>query len=108
MKKLGPNVVLITDGTKGAYAYDGKEKIFIPMYPDPKPPVERTGAGDSFTSAFSVFYLSGKNLRDSLMRAPINSMSVVQYVGAQKGLLTKNKIEEFLKKAPKNYKIKNI
>jgi hypothetical protein len=31
-------------------------------------------------------------------------MSVVQYVGAQEGLLTMDKIEEFLANAPEDYK----
>jgi hypothetical protein len=32
-------------------------------------------------------------------------MSVIQYVGAQKGLLTAEKIEEYLKNKPDDYKI---
>ena len=106
VKNLGPKIVLITDGPKGAYSYDGLEYLFCPAYPDPKPPVERTGAGDSFTSTFVSLYAKGGNIHECLLRAPINSMSVVQYTGAQKGLLTEEKIEEHFKKAPAYYKIK--
>jgi len=100
---LGPKIVVITDGPKGAYTYDGKEIWHINMYPDPKPPVDRTGAGDSFSSTFTIALAMGKSIQEALMWGPINSMSVVQYLGAQKGLLSREKLEEYLKNAPENY-----
>jgi ribokinase len=103
IRDLGPNIVVITDGPKGAYTYDGKEMWHINMYPDPKPPVDRTGAGDSFSSTFTVALAMGKSIQEALMWGPINSMSVVQYLGAQKGLLSREKLEEYLKNAPENY-----
>lgn len=108
MHHLGPKIVCITDGPRGAYAYDGKEAWFMPPYPDPKPPYERTGAGDSFASTFTVALSLGKNLSEALMWGPINSMSVVQYVGAQKGLLTREALEKILKNAPGNYRPRKI
>jgi len=103
MRDRGPKIVLITDGPRGAYAYDGKEAWFMPPYPDPQPPYERTGAGDAFASTFASALALGKPVREALMWAPINSMSVVQYVGAQKGLLTRPQLEEYLSKATHNY-----
>ena len=47
----------------------------------------------------------GKDLKEALLWGPINSMSVVQYVGAQEGLLTREKIEEYLQNAPEDYKV---
>ncbi len=108
MHGIGPKVVCITDGPKGAYAYDGKSAWFMPPYPDPKPPYERTGAGDSFASTFTVALSLGKSLDEALMWGPINSMSVVQYVGAQKGLLTRKALEEFLANAPASYRPRHI
>jgi sugar/nucleoside kinase (ribokinase family) len=108
MHVLGPEIVVITDGPKGAYAYDGKEFLFMPPYPDPKPPYERTGAGDAFSSTIVGAMISEKTLPEALQWAGINSMSVVQEVGAQKGLLTKEKIEEYLKNAPEDYKAEKI
>ncbi len=105
---LGPKIVCITDGPKGAYAYDGQEAWFQPMYPDPKPPVERTGAGDSFSSTFTVALASGLSVEKALSWGPINSMSVVQYIGAQEGLLTRGELEELLENAPSDYKTKKI
>lgn len=103
---LGPKIVFITDGIKGAYASDGKESYFMPIYPHE--PYERTGAGDAFASTVSVALLMGKSLQEALSWGPINSMSVVQYVGAQKGLLTKDALEKYLAEAPEDYKVKLI
>lgn len=104
VRDLGPETVVLTDGVKGAYTYDGQEMWFIPPYPDPKPPFERTGAGDAFASTTVAALCLDKDLPTALSWGAINSMSVVQYTGAQKGLLTREKIEEYLKNAPENFK----
>jgi sugar/nucleoside kinase (ribokinase family) len=101
MKELGSSIIVITDGIKGAYAYDGQNFLFMPVYPHS--PYERTGAGDAFASTITACLARGMTLEEALKWAPINSMSVVQYVGAQKGLLTEEKIKEFLTKAPADY-----
>ena len=105
---LGPKVVVVTDGPAGAYAYDGVEAWFMPPYPDPKPPYERTGAGDAFSSTFAVAIASGLSVPEALRWAPVNSMSVVQYVGAREGLLTREKLEKYLRDAPADYMPKEI
>jgi ribokinase len=106
LRALGPKIVVMTDGIKGAYAYDGTDAWFMPVYP--QEPFERTGAGDAFASTFTTALLLGKTIPEALIWAPINSMSVVLQVGAQKGLLTQTQIEEFLVKAPEDYKPKKI
>lgn len=108
MRNLGPNVVVITDGPNGAYAYDGYEGFFMPPFPDPKPPYERTGAGDAFASTFTAAVALGKSLFDAFLWSPVNSMSVVQQIGAQKGLLTQEDMLKYLSQAPQNYKPEKI
>jgi ribokinase len=110
MHELGPKIISITDGPAGAYAYDSyhDEYWFHPIYPDPQPPVERTGAGDSFSSTFAVAIAQGKTVAEALSWGPINSMNVVQHIGAQAGLLTKEKLEEYLTNAPEHYKPEQI
>ncbi len=108
MHALGPKIVVITDGPDGAFVYDGVEFWHGPMYPDIAPPVDRTGAGDSFSATFTVAIAIGKTIREALMWGPINSMSVVQYVGAQAGHLTHAQITEYLKKAPTGYEPRQI
>jgi sugar/nucleoside kinase (ribokinase family) len=101
---IGPKTVVITDGPAGAYASDGQNRLKMPPYPDPAPPFERTGAGDAFASTFVAAIMKGANIEGALQWAPINSMNVVQNVGAQKGLLTEKEIGELLQKAPDWYK----
>ena len=109
MVQMGPKMVVLTDGPKGAYLREKSgEYWFMPPYPDPKPPYERTGAGDAFSSTLTAALALGMSPREAIMWGPINSMSVVQYVGAREGLLSREKLEEFLKNAPENYKPKNI
>jgi len=105
---LGPQIVVITDGIKGAYALENDIAYFMPVYPDNKPPYERTGAGDAFASTVVAELALGKTLSEALQMAPINSMSVVQYIGAQEGLLSQEKIAEYLKTAPADYLLKKI
>lgn len=104
MYEKGPKIVVITDATNGAYSYDGNEIWKIPMYPDPKPPISRTGAGDAFSATFTSAIALGKTMQEALMWGPINSMSVVQYIGSRKGLLTHEALEKELAKAPLFYK----
>lgn len=104
LHELGPKIIAITDGPNGAYASDAQNVWFLPMYPDPKPPTNRTGAGDAFSSTFTVALLLGKPLEEALMWGPINSMSVVQKTGARAGLLAMKELEEYLAKAPDYYK----
>ncbi len=104
-KQLGPKMPVITDGPNGAFVVDGDDQAWqMPMYPDPAPPVDRTGAGDSFSATFTTAMALGKSPAEALSWGPINSMSVVQHIGAQAGLLTKEQLETFLKNAPENYK----
>ena len=103
MRELGPRIPVITDGPRGAFALDGDAVWHMPMYPDPLPPADRTGAGDSFSSTFTAAIALGMPVKDALAWGPINSMSVVQHIGAQKGLLTREKLQEYLKTAPAEY-----
>jgi ribokinase len=103
LHELGPKIVLITDGHSGAYASDGENRFKMPIYPDPKPPYDRTGAGDSFASTFTAAIMKGSNLEGALLWAPVNSMSVVQKIGAQAGLLSEEEINRWLRKAPDWY-----
>lgn len=104
IEMLGPKIVVISDGPNGAYLYMNNELWHIPIYPDIAPPLDRTGAGDAFSSTFTAGLALGLSPLEAFTWGPINSMSVVQEIGAQKGLLTREKIEEYLAKAPEDYK----
>ncbi len=104
LHELGPKVVVVTDGPNGAYASDGENRFKMPLYPDPADPVDRTGAGDSFASTFVAALIKGEDIEGALQWAPINSMNVVQNLGAQAGLLSEKKLLEYLRSAPEWYK----
>ncbi len=111
LKKLseyGPKIVVITDNTNGAYMYDGDHYYHIPMYPDPRPAIERTGCGDAFASTFIAALALGKTPLEAFLWAPVNPMSVAQFVGAQEGLLTRDQLEWWIKTAPADYRPKEI
>lgn len=108
IKGLGPKIVCISDGPNGAYMYIDEELWKIPLYPDIAPPLERTGAGDAFSSTITAALSMGLSPLEAFAWGPINSMSVVQEIGAQKGLLSRGKLEEYLKNAPADYKVEKI
>ncbi len=108
-RKLGPKLPVITDGPEGAYVLDENDVAWhMPMYPDPADPVDRTGAGDAFASTFTCAIALGLSPAEALSWGPINSMSVVQYIGAQKGLLTKEQLQSYLASAPAEYRATEI
>ncbi len=105
LSTLGPKTVIVTDGPQGAYMKYDNTYFNMPVYPDLAPPLERTGAGDAFFSTFIGYLAKGYDAPYAMRRAPINSMNVVQHVGAQEGLLSEEALEEYLKKAPEDYKL---
>jgi ribokinase len=108
IRALGPKIAIITDGHNGAYAMTEDSTWFIPIYPDERPPLERTGAGDAFASTIVSALALGLPLEEALLWGPINSMRVVQGIGAQAELLTRPRLEEYLAKAPEDYKLREL
>jgi sugar/nucleoside kinase (ribokinase family) len=96
LKRLGPSIVVITDGAKGSWAYDGEVMWHLPMFPGEA--IERTGAGDSFATGMTNAIMSGKDLPEAMRWGTANAQSVVREIGPQKGLLTKDKMKTALKK----------
>ena len=106
LHSLGPKNIIMTDGLRGAYLYDGSDVWFMPVYDIPS--FESTGAGDAFASAMISALILGKDIKEAITWGPINSMSVVSEIGPQKGLLSREKIEEYLANAKEDYKISKI
>jgi len=104
VRELGPTLPVITDGPNGAFVVDADDQAWhMPMYPDPAEPVDRTGAGDSFSSTFTAAIIQGKDPAEALSWGPINSMSVVQHIGAQAGLLPMDELQKHLENRPEDY-----
>ncbi len=91
---MGPEVVVITNGANGVYAAT-KDAIYF--HPSIKTHiVDTVGAGDAFGSCFVGSITQGYSLEDALRRGVINSASVLGFIGAKQGLLTKEKLDEQL------------
>ena len=103
LRALGPKIVVVTDGPNGSNILDASGAWHVPMYPDPAPPVSRTGAGDATASSTVAFIELGMEPREALLRGIVNAASVVQGVGAQTKLLTKDEIEAWYAKRPADF-----
>lgn len=42
------------------------KRLQMPLYPDPAPPKERTGAGDAFASTFVAALAKGNTIEEAL------------------------------------------
>ncbi len=99
LKVMDYQVIVITDGGDGAYAYDGTKFYYCPVFPSPV--VSTLGAGDAFASTFcAALERTRLNVGKSLMYASVNSASVVSQFGATEGQITFEQIEEELNKNP--------
>ncbi len=87
LQKLGPKIVVVTDGKNGSYAIDEKDEIFKQGITKEIKVVEKTGAGDAYSSGFLSSMIRNKSITDAMIWGAKNSASVIRKVGAQAGLL---------------------
>ena len=95
LKKLGPKIVVITDGKNGSYALDEKGKMLKQDCVQCKV-VEKTGAGDSYTTGFLAAILQELPIKTAMAWGTLNAASVIGQIGAQAGLLRKEEMEKKL------------
>ncbi|MBI1833712.1 MAG: carbohydrate kinase family protein [Candidatus Andersenbacteria bacterium] len=91
---IGAKTMVMTDGPKGSYVSDGKTIWYAKIFDGPV--IERTGAGDSFGSAFLSATIKGKPIPEAMMWGNANSTSVVQFIGAREGLLTEEAVAKMI------------
>lgn len=96
------DIIVVTDGPRGASVYAAGEHLFAPS--TGHKPVNTTGAGDAFGSAFVAGIMKGLTTADALRLGILNSGLVVTKMGAKNGLLEKMPSLKLLRKLP----IKNI
>lgn len=88
-------LVVITDGPKGAYAfYEGKD---CHVATTGVKSISQTGAGDAFGSGLVSGLMKGLPCEDALRLGILNAESVIQHIGAKKGILSKWPSEKTLK-----------
>ena len=99
LSKLGPKIVAITDGKKGAYAYDGKYVYY--GRPHNIKIVETTGAVDAFGSSFLSGIIKKDDIKFAIGLGMTNAESVIQHHGAKEILLTYNEALKAMKRRPR-------
>ncbi|MBI2622217.1 carbohydrate kinase family protein [Candidatus Microgenomates bacterium] len=100
LKKLGPKTVSITDGLNGSWAIAEDGNVFQAGV-RPANIVERTGAGDSYAAGFLSALFYELPIPVAMAWGAVNAGSVIEKVGAQTGLLTREEMEKKLKENPK-------
>lgn len=92
-------IVIITDGKNGAYAFDGKKYYQCGEFPAKV--VSSLGAGDAFASTFVAALLkTGCDIEKALKYASVNAASVVGEFGAQAGFIGFDEMDKRLKSVP--------
>ncbi len=92
---LGPKIIVITNGSEGSYATDGKRNLKAGIFPTEI--VEKTGAGDAYASGLISGLFWGLPLEEAMIWGTINASHVILEVGPQNGLLTKEELERHRK-----------
>lgn len=85
--ELIEGIAVVTDGRNGALVSDGTYIYRAGIFREKKK-VDRTGAGDAFGSGFIAGLIKKNDIHYALRLAAANSTSVVEYVGANVGVLT--------------------
>lgn len=95
LRSFGPKIVVVTDGGKGSYVLDEKNRYYHLGIID-RPVVERTGAGDAYTSGFLSAMIHKRSIPEAMLWGTCNAASVVGKIGAQEGLLSRVQMEKEL------------
>ncbi len=90
----GPKIVVITDGSKGSYSFDGNDYYFQEILHVPL--IEMTGCGDSYATGFISALHLGKSIPEAMKWGTTNAAAKLQQIGAQAGLLTRKQLEGFI------------
>lgn len=88
MDEIIGGIFVMTKGPEGVVVSDGKN-IYRAGVPD-SPIVERTGAGDAFSSGFISEYIRSGDISKAIQFATANASSVVTQYGGKAGILKKD------------------
>ncbi len=95
IKNLGAKNIIITDSSSGSYLIDYENNIYH-LGVIKTNVVEKTGAGDAYTSGFIAALLNEQDVLSAMVWGSINSSSVITKIGAQEGLLSIKELKDKL------------
>lgn len=101
---LGPKIVVVTAAEEGSYATDGQKNLRAGIFPTQI--VEKTGAGDAYSAALLAALVYGESLEEAMIWGTVNASHVIQEVGPQKGLMTREELIRHRKTVPELVAVK--
>ena len=104
LHKLGPRIVVVTDGKNGSYCYDGEHILKIGIIEE-APVVEPTGAGDAYAAGFTAARIKGKSIEEAMRWGTYNASAVIGKIGPLAGLLTPAAISGWGERYPLNVEV---
>lgn len=98
LHRLGPKTVVMTDGTRGSYAFDGNR--FLRTGVLPVPVVDRTGAGDGYGATLVAALQLGRPLPVAMAWGTVQAAHVIGVFGATPGLMRRRPLQVAVKVHP--------
>jgi sugar/nucleoside kinase (ribokinase family) len=98
LSAFGAKNVVVTDGMNGSYSKDS-EGNYWQLGVLPIDSIERTGAGDSYSTGCMSALIKGHSLQEGMLWGTMNAASKVGYVGPQQGLLREDQLDEWIQRA---------
>ena len=95
-RKVKAKYIVIKQGAKGAFLYDGKRYNTFPAVKTSKV-VDTTAAGDAFTAALTLQYLNTGDIREAIKYANTAGAITVSRVGSASSVPTAEEIAEVIK-----------
>lgn len=94
LRKYGPQEVVVTDGERGAWYWDGRRSLHRPAYSVDV--VDTTGAGDVFHGAYLFAHLQGWGPARRLAFASATAALKCRRAGGRAGIPSREEVEAFL------------
>jgi sugar/nucleoside kinase (ribokinase family) len=85
LNEITKGIVVVTDGARGSFVSDHDKVYSHPSCATEI--VDTTGAGDAYASTFMAVRFLGYGYEYAMKAASYNAASVIEYVGAQRGLM---------------------
>lgn len=83
IQAIGPKIVIIKRGSKGAAIFDGKDTFSVGVYPVSEI-VDTTGAGDTFGGGFVASLAKGESLSDAVIYGSALASICVEGFGVER------------------------
>ncbi len=95
LHEAGARVIGLTDGKRGAWAFDGERFLHAKATVDKA--LDVTGAGDAFGSAFLAAWIRHGDIETALRWGVANGGNVSRSYGAKQGLIKETEMEDFVR-----------